>query len=166
MFNPGEYVVCGYSGVCKVEEITSKDVPGSTEKREYYALLPVQSSASRVFTPVDGKRTLRAVMTAEEAENLILEIPHIEPLTVINDKHREEQYKEAMRSCDYREWIRVIKTLQLRQIERAKRGKQSTAVDNRYRKTAEEYLYTELAIALSKNIEEIEDYIRLKAGIF
>ena len=159
MFNPGDYVVYGYSGVCKVEEITAKEVPGTKETRAYYALQPIQSASNRVFTPVDGKQILRAVMTKDEAESFLDEICNIEPLEIISDKHRENQYKEVMRTCDYREWVKLIKTLYARKAERLKKGKQATAVDNRYTRSAEEYLFTELSIALSKDFEEIEKFI-------
>ena len=159
MFNPGDYVVYGYSGVCKVEEITAKEVPGTKEMRDYYALQPIQSAMSRVFTPVDGKHALRAVMTKEEAERFLNEIEGLEPLEIISDKHRENQYKDVMRTCDYREWVKLIKTLYIRKAERAKKGKQATAIDNRYARSAEEYLFTELSIALSKDIEEVELFV-------
>ena len=166
MFNPGDYVVYGYSGVCKVEDIAAKEVPGTKETRDYYVLLPIQSSVSRVFTPVDGKNPLRPVMTREEAEKFLDEICILEPLEIISDKHRENQYKDAMRTCDYREWVKLIKTLYARKAERAKKGKQATAVDNRYTRSAEEYLFTELSIALSKDIEEIGAFVADSLGRF
>lgn len=162
MFRIGEYVVYGYSGVCLVDEITQMEVPGSRDKRDYYALVPVHSRGSRVYAPVDGKKPIRAIITPEEAEALILEIPGIEPLEVVSDKHREEQYKEVMKSCDCREWIRIIKTLNIRRQEREDMGKQSTAMDSRYWKSAEEYLFTELSLALEMAYEEVESYIREK----
>lgn len=66
---------------------------------------------------------MRAVLTKEEADVLIENIPVIEELWVGNDKLREEKYKETMRSCDCRDWIKIIKTLYMRKKERIAQGK-------------------------------------------
>jgi len=160
MFHAGEYVVDGFSGICKVEEMKELCMPGGVKARKYYALIPLQSDGSVVYSPVESdKAAIRRVMTAEEAESLIDSIPDIEPLEITNDKYREEQYKSAMKTCDSREWIRIIKTLWLRGKERSRKGKQSTSVDSRYLKAAEDYLYTELSVALGKEKESMEAYI-------
>ncbi len=49
-------------------------------------------------------------MTKKEAETLLKEWDEIETLWVENDKKREEVYKEALRSCDSRQWVKLIKT--------------------------------------------------------
>jgi len=163
MFRAGDYVVYGYSGVCQVEETTKLSIPSGAKPREYYSLLPLQDAGSRVFTPVDSdKVAIRGVMSEREALALIDSIPEIEPLYVANEKFREAAYKEAMRTCDYKEWIRIIKTLRLRRMKRVARGKQSTSVDSRYLRSAENYLYTELAVALRKDRSEVESFVEEK----
>lgn len=44
-------------------------------------------------------------------------------LSVPDYKHREENYKEALKSCDCREWLKVIHTLRQKKAERTERGK-------------------------------------------
>ncbi len=163
MFETGSYVVYGYNGICKVTDVTKMSVPGSAGEKEYYVLEPVASRSGKVFVPVGGNKVaLRRIMTKEEAESFIEQIPSIEPLDVVNDKHREEEYKKVMMTCECEQWIRIIKALYLRRIERQEKGLSVTAVDNRYWKAAEGYLYTELAIALGKKPEEMEEYITQK----
>lgn len=160
MFEKGEFIVYGNTGVCEVKDITTinmKDVP---KDKLYYLLSPLHRKDSKIFTPVDsGKTVMRTVMTREAAEALIDGIPEIEELWVGNEKLREEKYKETMKSCECRDWIKIIKTLYLRKQERIAQGKKTTAMDERYLRMAEENLYSELSLALGMPKEEMVGYI-------
>lgn len=161
MFEKGGYIVYGTTGVCEIEDITAPDMKGVAGNRLYYVLSPCFQKGNRIFTPVDSEKvTIRAVMTREEAVALVDKIPEIEELWEKDDKLREKRYKEAIRSCDPKEWIRIIKTSYLRQEERRAQGKKATTVDERYFRSAEEHLYSELAVALEMPREEIKSYIK------
>lgn len=161
MFEKGGYIVYGTTGVCEIEDITAPDMKGVAGNRLYYVLSPCFQKGNRIFTPVDSEKvTIRAVMTGEEAVALVDKIPEIEELWEKDDKLREKRYKEAIRSCDPKEWIRIIKTSYLRQEERRAQGKKATTVDERYFRSAEEHLYSELAVALEMPREEIKSYIK------
>lgn len=160
MFEKGRHIVYGTTGVCRIEDITSPDMAG-VGNRLYYVLIPCFQKGNRIFTPVDSDKVpIRAVMTKDEAAALIDAIPEIDELWEKDDKVREKKYKEAIRSCDPREWIRIIKTSYLRQEERRVQGKKATTVDERYFHSAEEHLYSELAVALEMSKEEVKTYIK------
>lgn len=161
MFEKGRYIVYGNTGVCEIEDITSPDIKGVSEDRLYYVLNPCFKKGNRIFTPVDNEKVvIRAVMTEEEAASLVDAIPTIEELWEKDDKMRELRYKEAIRSCNPREWIQIIKTSYLRREQRKAQGKKATTVDERYFKAAEDHLYAELSIALNMPKEEVRDYIQ------
>jgi len=160
MFERGEYIVYGTSGVCRVENITTMKLDGVSAERLYYELVPVGKAGGRIFTPVDsGKTPMRRIMNREEVARLIAQIPEIQTLWVANEKQREENYKACMRTCDCREWVRIIKTLYQRKQERTAQGKKVTATDERYLRMAKECLYSELEIPLGIPKEELEGYI-------
>lgn len=160
MFEKGDFIVYGNNGVCEVKDITTVNMKGVPRDRLYYILSPRHHKDSKIFTPVDSEKTvMRAVLTKEEANELINGIPTIEELWVSNDKLREEKYKETMRSCECRDWIKIIKTLYLRKQERIAQGKKTTAMDEKYLRMAEENLYSELSLALEIPKEEMEEYI-------
>lgn len=163
MFEKGEYIIYGTSGVCRIEDITTMNMASVPKDKLFYVLSPSSQKGGRIFTPVDSQKTImRRVLSKEEAAELIDEIPRIEELWIINEKQREEKYKECMRSGDCREWIKIIKTLYLRKLERTAQGKKITATDERYLKMAEDYLYSELEIPLGIPKNEMEDYITQK----
>lgn len=160
MFSVGEYIVYGTTGVCKVEAVGPMQMLGVSKEKLYYTLMPLYSKGSKVFIPVDNdKVVMRPVLTRDEAESLVKDIPSIELLWVADEKRREDIYKTALRTCDCREWIKIIKTLYLRKMSRIAEGKKVTVSDGKYLHMAEERLYEELALALGMNKEEVVEYI-------
>ena len=115
MFEKGDYIVYGATGICQVKEIGTLSMKAADKDRLYYTLEPLNSKGSSVYTPVDNtKVVIRRILSKKEAEQLICDIPHIEALWVENDKQREQVYRESARKCDCREWIRIIKERRLR----------------------------------------------------
>lgn len=164
MFEKGSYIVYGNSGVCKVEDITTMNMDGISRDRLYYVLCPLSQAGGRIFTPVDNQKSLmREIASEEEAVNLIDEMPEIEALWIANDKHREANYKECMKTCDCREWVKIIKALYARKVERSAQGKKITSTDEKYLKMAEEALYSELSIPLGIPKNEVVNYIAARA---
>ncbi len=160
MFKIGEYVVYGMNGVCRVEEIGPMSLSGIDSNKVYYTLLPLYTKGSRVFTPVDNQKVvMRPVISKQDACNLIDEMKKVEQIEVADDKHRELAYKEALKSCDCRELIRIINTVVKRKEERLAQGKKMSACDERYLKQAQDSLYGEFAVSLKMEKDEVEDYI-------
>lgn len=166
MFKIGDHVVYGSKGVCSVADITQMKMPGADKERPYYVLHPVWDTGARVYLPADSeKAVIRKVITKEEGKQLIDEMPKIGCLAVAEDKKREQDYKDAMRACDCRLLVSLIKTLAARKEERIAAGKKNTALDERYLRAAEHELYDELAIALDQSKEEVTVRIRKIIGI-
>ena len=161
MYEVGDLIVYGRTGICEVTEITTLKMDGVPKDKLYYILRPVREKRGKVFTPVDNEKiVMRRVISKEEAEELIREIPQIEGLWIGSEKQREEKYKECMKSCKCAEWVRIIKTLYQRKMSRLKQGKKITALDERYMRTAENELYSELSLTLGIPKDEMEQYIR------
>jgi len=126
----------------------------------YYILKPCYMAASTVYIPVDSSETsMRPILTKEEAQELIAEIPNIPMLTIQNEKFVEQDYKAAMKSNRCEDWISVIKTIYARKQKRIQAGRKETAVDGKFFKNAEDNLYGELAIALGMQRNEMCEYI-------
>lgn len=165
MFEIGDYIVCSNNGICTVEDISTIDVPDVDPKRLYYILQPVYAKTSVVYIPVDNEKIImRKVLTKEQVNELIDHIPEIETIREMNDKLREERFKECMKRHECKDWIKVIKTLYLRKQERVEKGQKVTATDARYLKTAEDNLYGEFAMALGIEKNEVEEFIERRIG--
>jgi len=161
MFNIGEYIIYGSTGVCQVMDITTVDMDGVPGDKVYYILRPCYKNGSQVFSPVDNQKTpMRRILTKSEAAELVESIPAIKELWISNDKQREEKYKQAIRSCECVEWISIIKALYVRGRERVAQGKKMTATDERYLKMAQDNLYSELAIPLEIPRDMMDEYFK------
>lgn len=159
MFQVGEMIVCDHNGVCRVLDVL--EMPELKKGALYYELEPVYSRGSRIYVPVDSEKlVMRRISTAEEVEELLDEIPDIETIWIANEKKREEQYKEAARRYQCREWVKIIKTVHMRKRSRGLEGKKITYIDEKYMKLAQENLYGELSIPLNIERNRVGDYIR------
>ncbi len=160
VFKVGQLVVFGNNGVCRVEKIGVPDLAGVPVGVDYYTLAPYYQNGSRIFTPCDNNKiVMRPVLTKEEAQNLLKEISSIGLLTVIDERKREETYKEVMKSCDCRKFVSVIKTIRKRKEERIQEGRKITTSDEKYIQMAEDKLYGELAIALEIEKKDVKEVI-------
>ncbi len=160
MFKVGDYVVHGRNGVCEIADIAHIDIDGVDKNRLYYILVPIHSSGSRIYYPVDSDRVvMRAILTKEELEQIIAGVRDIEPIWIENERQREIIYKEAINSCDCRQLISVIKALYERNQERMAQGKRITFVDDRYMKEAKKNLYDEFSVVLNISQDDVEEYI-------
>ena len=159
MFQVGDYVIHGSNGACKVEKIGPLSGMSGLGDREYYTLSTCYTK-STIYSPVDSpKVNLRPVLTKPEAEKLIAGINAIKGLGEIEDKKREQEYRDAIRSGNCVELVRILKTIDERRRTRLAQGKKTTSSDEKYFKMAEDGLYGELAISLSMSRAEAKEYV-------
>ena len=77
MYQKGEYIMYGSTGVCRVEDVAVPDnIPIKEKGALYYRLAPVYGAGS-IYIPVDTKMFMRPVLTKAQANELIDKIPNI-----------------------------------------------------------------------------------------
>lgn len=156
MYQIGELVQYGNSGVCRIEEFV-QDVPGLPKDTKCYLLIPVSGRDCRIYSPVDsGKVKMRRILSSEEVEKLMGDAPQIECLTIANEKQCEALYKEELYSIDCHRWVGLLKTLCARKNARIAAGKKVTATDERYLKNVEERLKEEFSVVIGAEAAESE----------
>ena len=160
MFDIGEYVVYGNKGVCEVKKIGPVDIPGMSSDRKYYTLSQVYTKGSTIYVPVDKEDSgLRYVLTKDEVNELIKEIPNIKPVWIQNDKEREQQFTENIRKADTRRLVEMMIALYERRERRIADGKKATSTDERYFHAAEDILFGEIGVVLGVNKNEVKDIL-------
>lgn len=161
MYTKGEYVFCGNTGICQIDGITTLELDGIDSGRQYYLMHPVYSDKSTIYKPIDSAATaIRPALTKKEAENLISQIDNIDPLIIESEKEIEKTYKESIRSNDPKALISLIKTINNRKEIRMQKGFKMTAMDTRFIKIAEDFLYGELSISLDMNKVDIKEHLK------
>lgn len=160
MFDIGDYIVYGQNGICMVADITHPELSGIDKTKLYYVLVPTKTRDSKLYCPTDNERiVLRKIISADEAREIIDETKTIEPMIIQNDRVRDDNYKSALRSCDIRQCIQVLKALLIRKKQRELTGKKVTATDERFMKAVQEEIYNELALATGRDVSDVREQI-------
>ena len=118
MFEIGEYIVYGTSGICRVEAICPSPYD-KKDTRTYYLLIPVHNPmGSTIYTPVDNDRVpMRRLMTREEIDALIDAMPAIDLVQVPAEKQRREIYRSTVYALRPEGYVSVMKTVKSRREE-------------------------------------------------
>ena len=119
----------------------------------YYKLVPINDTSIKYKVPVNSN-LLKKVITKEEIDRLLLEIPEINIID-LGEKQIEQEYKELMKSGTHEDLVKIIKTSYLRNLN----NKRISEIDDEYFKRAEKYLYEEIGIVLNLSFEDTKKYI-------
>ena len=154
MFKIGDYVVYR-KDICQIKEL----IENYFNNEDYYALQSLSDPSLKVNIPVaKSDSLLRNLITKEEVNNIIKEIPEIDTIDS-NEKFIEQEYKELMNSGTHRDLIKIIKTTYLRNKERLESKKRVAEDDSTYFELAEKYLYNEFSIVLDLSFDDTKKYI-------
>lgn len=160
MYEIGAVMMHPSAGVCKITEIRTERRLGEAA-RQYYVLKPLYERSSTVLTPVGSEKVrLRPLLSAGELQAL-LEDGYRAPGDWIEDnKLRQAQYTQVVRSDNPGAIIRLIAELLQKQEERQRQGKKLQAADERLLAEAERRIDQEFAYALDIQPQEVAAYIR------
>ena len=161
MYQSGELILYGRTGVCRVEEITCTKQHGSGEEQMYYVLRPLYQNCN-ITTPVDNTKVFsRPIISREEAERVIGVIPTVEPEVYHNRNLNQlrEYYRSCMESFDCVDLVKLTMSLYRKKREAEDQKRKFGAVDERFMKEAEDLLFGELAAALEIPRDEVRGYI-------
>lgn len=161
MFQIGDLVVYGTTGVCRVEDITRHNLTGADSDRQYYLLKPMQQDGV-IYTPVDNQKVpVRPVISREEAEALIDLIPTIQAQAYHSPTLQAlaQHYQSAVRTNDCRNLVELMMSIYAKRRQAESQKRRLGMVDERYMKQAEKMLYGEFSVALDIPYDAVQSYI-------
>ncbi len=168
MFNIGDFIIYGSTGVCEVTDITKSDITGEEQDRLFYTLTPLYQDCV-ISVPVNTKKIfMRPIISKEEAERLIDTIPTIKAKAFHSKVMREltERYEASINSHDCAELVELTKSLYAKRQYAEQQKRKFGAIDERFMKRAEELLFGELSAALDIPKEDVPNYITKRIGEF
>lgn len=166
MFQIGDKIVYGSTGVCIVEDITTVNLSGVDKNRLYYVLKPLYQDGS-IRTPVDNEKVFkRPVISRQEAEALVDMIPTVKA-AACNEKNLSllrSHYRQRLGTFHCEDLVELTMSIYAKKQDAARQQKKFGVTDEKYLKRAEELLFGELAVALDIPRQEVQSYIlrRLK----
>lgn len=154
MYQPGDMVVYGRTGVCRVERIEERD------GQLFYALTSLGQNCA-ILTPVEGKVFIRPVVSRREADELIDSIPTYEAAACEGLSLREltEHYQAAIAAHNCKDLFVLTMSIYAKKRAAEREKKKFGAVDERFLKEGEELLFGELSVALDIPVEDVKSYI-------
>ena len=161
MYQKGDLILYGSTGVCRVTDIISRQPSRTEPEKQYYVLTPLYQ-AGTITTPVDNTKVFtRPVITRDEAISLIDQIPTIDAKAYHNQnlQQLENHYKTQMENHDCLSLLRLTMSAYRKKTEREQAKLKFGAVDRRYMERAENLLYGELAVALDIHKDSVQDFI-------
>ena len=161
MFQEGDMIIYGNTGVCRVELGGHPDhIKGADDNRLYYTLAPVYQ-AGVIYAPVDTPVFTRPILTRQAAEELIAKIPAIraEIYNGCDQRVLSDCYRACFDTHRCETLVQLIKTVHSKNEICQKNGKKPAQLDQRYMKRAEDLLYGEFAVVLGIAREDVEQYI-------
>lgn len=157
MFSVNDYVVHGTTGVCQITAISKDEYCGNDT--EYYVLRPVFNNTMTIKTPLSNTNSMRQVLSKEEVLTLIKSMPDKETLPFNSDKERTAQLKNALKSGNNEERIKIVKTLYFEKEAKSALNKKLNKADDDIMKTAERLINEEFAVALGIAPDEVVKFI-------
>jgi len=158
MYQVGDLVIYGKTGVCKVIEVTTQEME---KQRLYYTLMPLYQSCT-IFAPVNSTKVfMRPIVSKDEAERLVDMIPSIRAEAYHNQSVNQlaGHYEASLNTHDCAELITLTMSIHAKKKLMEQQKRKFGAVDERFMKCAEELLFGELAAALCISKDEVPEYI-------
>lgn len=166
MFQIGEVVAYGATGICTVEDIKVMSLSrAGTNKQEYYILRPAAAPTCITYVPTGNEvltAKMRRVYTACEIDALIASIKG-ESLEWIDDtRRRADAFSQIVTKGISAELLKLIGCLYLEKKARTGAGKKFCATDEKILSSAERIVSEEFAYALKIPQTEVSAYIAEK----
>ncbi len=161
MYQIGELVVYGTTGVCAVTDIRQQEFPTTGELRTYYVLRSLYDNCV-ISAPVDSDKVfVRRILSKDEADALIDDMPEVEAEEFSSRVSREltEHYESLLKSHDCRSLVAMTRSIYLKKQRAESQNRKFGAVDGRFLKRAEDLLFGELAAALEIPRDQVPQYI-------
>ena len=153
MFSIGERVVHPMHGAGVIDDIIVERIAGT--RQEYYVFkMPVGGLLLKIPTANSSVIGLRTIITAQEAETLLVAIPALETENNANWNKRYQENMQRLKSGDLYEVARVIKTL----VHRDRQRGLSTG-ERKMLHSARQILLSELVLSTEREKDDVESQL-------
>lgn len=164
MYQINDVIVYENGGVCKITDIGVPDFVTTDER--YYTLQPICDNGGTIYVKINNDKVfMRSVITKEEAESYLSEVPKMEELYSTNDKLRDKEFREAIKSCEFKKCLQVIKGITMERNRRNKTGKRLNMSDDKNLQKAGKLVSAECSVIFDITMEEAKSKIKEAIGI-
>lgn len=166
MFQIGQVVSYGATGICTVEDIRYESLSrAGTRKQEFYVLRPVSTPTCTTFVPTGNAQLtgkMRSIFTKEQIDDLIVSVRGQQLEWIDDTRQRAEVYGQILSGGITGDLLRLISCLYLEKKGRIKAGRKFCATDEKLLNTAERMVSEEFSYSLQIPKQQVSSYIAEK----
>ncbi len=163
MFQIGDVVAYGATGICKIEDLTITSLNRSgTNKQEYYVLRPLSASTCLTYVPVSNPKLMgrmRKLLTKAEIDHLLQTVRDQNLEWIPDARQRADQYGQLLSSGHPKHLLLLIQRLYLEKKACSAEGRRFSSADDRMLSNAERTLSEEFSYALEIPEAEVLAYV-------
>ena len=157
MFNTGDTVSYGTSGVCTIAERKRLTLGG--QPHDCYILRPVYDSSLKICVPCDSAPLVQRMRPLPTREELLALLREPSPRHDPDPDARKLAYREALKSGGLHGLIRMVRDIHAEQVLRRAKGKQLPSYEDNALREAQNALHTEFAYVMGIRPDEVPDFI-------
>ena len=158
MYSIKDYVVCGSSGVCCVEDICTPSY--AVLKVPHYVLQPIYDHKTKITIPAEGGNArLRDPITAQEAEAFWECFAQCALLFCNDNRYVAKYSSEILSGGEWEKWLGLLKGFTQKILQQRARGKTLTMREEGLYNKVKNLVLGELAFALNITPEEAAEKI-------
>ncbi len=163
MYQINDMVVYKNGGVCRIEDI---GVPYFVEtKEQYYKIIPLCDESGKIYVKISNDKVMfRSLISISEAELYLAELPNMNGLYNTNDKARDKEFRDVLKSCECKQCLCMLKGIIDEHNKKVKTGKNLNMTDEKNLQQVEKLLNTEFAVVFNISMEQAK--IRIKNAMF
>ena len=157
MFNTGDTVSYGTSGVCTIAEKKRLTLGG--QPHDCYILRPVYDSSLKICVPCDSTPLVQRMRPLPTRDELLALLREPSPSHDPDPDARKLAYREALKSGSLHELVKMVRDIHAEQVLRRAKGKQLSAYEDNALREAQNALHTEFAYVMGIQPNEVPDFI-------
>ena len=166
MFQIGEMVAYGATGVCTIEDIRMEAVSrAGTKKQEFYILRPEATPSCITYVPTANAALtakLRPILTRQEIDAMIASVKDQKLEWIDDTRRRAEAYGQILSGGISAELLKLIACLYVEKKSRIRGGRKFSATDEKILSSAERMVSEEFSYALQIPQNQVTAYIAEK----
>lgn len=158
MFKVGHLVIYSVHGICRIDNISEKEIAGKLKL--YYDLHPLSDDKLKISTPVDNHNLLMLnLIGREEAKEVIQSFRSPGTEWIERNTERNHTYSKVISSGNREEIAKIINTLMRRKQKAERNNKKLSNQDQTMLTSTRNILFKEIAIALGTTYEAVLDEV-------
>lgn len=161
MYQPGDRVVYGMHGVCRVAGIEEKTV--DRRAVSYWVLEPVSQIGASFYVPAHNAAAMakiRPMLSVHALEELLRSEAVHRDHWIPDENRRKQYYRELISSGDREALMGMVSTLYRHRESQAAAGRKCHMCDENFLRDAEKLLISEVSVVMDLEQDQAKRHIR------